>query len=116
MKKIFTSVKLVKYIKIGYTWKKVKGETRELECWYLTDKSHCQPKQSSYSNNKGGTDNKNGLHARLTFTINGVGMMAAPFITVTAITEKELPRSTCPSGIYILVYPDCVQVEYIRTE
>ena len=38
-----------------------KGATKELEGWYLIDKSHDQSKQSSYSNNKGGTDNKNGL-------------------------------------------------------
>ena len=71
-----------------------KGATKELEGWYLMDKSHSGGKQSSYSNDKGGTDNKNGLRVRLTFTINGVGMMAAPFITVTGITEKELPRTT----------------------
>ena len=82
-----------------------KGATKELEGWYLLDKKHIASKQSSYSNDKGGTDNKNGLRVRLTFTINGVGMMAAPFVTVTGITEKELPRATCPSGVYILSIP-----------
>ena len=82
-----------------------KGATKELEGWYLLDKSHTAHKQSSYSNDKGGTDNKNGLRVRLTFTINDVGMIAAPFITVTGITEKELPRSTCPSGVCILSIP-----------
>ena len=38
-----------------------KGETKELEGWYLVDKKHNQSKQSSFSNGKGGTDNKNGL-------------------------------------------------------
>ena len=32
-------------------------------------------------------------------------MMAAPFVTVTGITENELPRATCPSGVYILSIP-----------
>lgn len=32
-------------------------------------------------------------------------MMAAPFITVTGITERKLPRSTCPIGVYILSIP-----------
>ena len=82
-----------------------KGAMKELEGWYLIDKNHDQSKQSSYSNDKGGTDNKNGLRVRFTFTINGVGMLAAPFITVTGITEKELPRTTCPSGVYILSIP-----------
>ena len=82
-----------------------KGETQELEGWYLVDKNHDNSKQSYFSNDTGGTDNKNGLRVRLTFTLNGVGMMAAPFITVTGITEKELPRNTCPSGVYILSIP-----------
>ena len=82
-----------------------KGATKELEGWYLIDRSHDRKSQSSYSNDKGGTDNKNGLRVRLTFTMNGVGMMAAPFITVTGITERELPRSSCPSGVYIMSIP-----------
>ena len=78
-----------------------KGETQELEGWYLVDKNHDNSKQSYFSNDTGGTDNKNRLRVRLTFTLNGVGMMAAPFITVKGITEKELPRNTCPSGVYL---------------
>ena len=32
-------------------------------------------------------------------------MMAALFITVTGITGKELPRTTCPSGVCIISIP-----------
>ena len=65
-----------------------KDATKVLEGWYLLNKSHSGGKQSSYSNDRDGTNNKNDLCVRLTFTRNEVGMMAAPFITVTGITNK----------------------------
>ena len=37
--------------------------------------------------------------------INALGAMAAPFVTVTGITEKELPVEKCPSGVYTLQVP-----------
>ena len=32
-------------------------------------------------------------------------MMVAPFITVTGIFERKLPKDTCPSGIFIMIIP-----------
>ena len=61
-----------------------------------------QSDQSYYTTSECGTDNKNGLRVRLTFTMNGVGLMAAPFITITGLTERELPKDTCASGVFIL--------------
>ena len=61
--------------------------------------------------------------------MNGVGMMAAPFITVTGIIERELPHSPCSIGVYILCIPGLCEggnsdprkasvgyVAFIRTE
>ena len=82
-----------------------KGSSKEPEGWYLVENERDGKDQSNFSNDDGGTDNKNGLRVRLTFTMNGVGMMAAPFVTVTGLTERELPRETCPSGVFIISIP-----------
>mmetsp|Transcript_22410 Transcript_22410/g.25830 ORF Transcript_22410/g.25830 Transcript_22410/m.25830 type:complete len:192 (-) Transcript_22410:151-726(-) len=41
--------------------------------------------------------------------MNGTGSMAAPFISVTGLTDQELPVSKCPSGVLHAVIPSlCV--------
>ena len=82
-----------------------KGKSKHDEGWYLVDNNQQESSQSCYSTDIGGTDHLNGLRVRLTMTINGIGAMAAPFITVTGITEKELPKESCESGVYILQIP-----------
>ena len=82
-----------------------RGASTKLEGWYLTESKLQGNKQSLFSNDEGGTDQKKGLRVRLTFTLNAIGMMAATYISVTGITEKELPKSKCPSGIYIMKIP-----------
>jgi len=55
--------------------------------------------QSVYGNEEGGNDHLNCLRVRLTFTINDAGMLAATFITVTGLTERELPKEGCLPGV-----------------
>ena len=62
-------------------------------------------KQSIYSNDNGGTDHLNGLRVKLTVTINALGLMAAPFISVTRISREKLPLDVRPSGVYIIRIP-----------
>ena len=82
-----------------------KGTQQTLEGWYLVDKNS-YGKKSNYRNDSGGTDNKNGFHVCLIFTFNRVGMMASPFISVTRITNRELPKYTFPLGIFIISIPE----------
>ena len=58
-----------------------------------------------YGNDKGGTDHLNGLRVRITFTMNATGMLAATFITVTGLADRELPKKTCLSGVFHLKIP-----------
>ena len=53
----------------------------------------------------GGADHLNGMRVRLTFTMPGTGSLAPPFITVTGLSEKELPVETCPSGVMHIEVP-----------
>jgi len=55
--------------------------------------------QLVYGNEEGGTDHKNGLRVRLTFTMNATWMMAATFITVTGLNERKLPKSSNPDEV-----------------
>ena len=43
-----------------------------------------------------------GLRVRLTYTFNAMGQMADIFASVSALTEKEMPTESCPSGIFCL--------------
>jgi len=61
--------------------------------------------QSVYGHKEGETDHLNVLRVRLTFTMNATCMIAATFITVTGVTERELPRDVCPSGILYIKIP-----------
>jgi len=55
--------------------------------------------QSMYGNKERGNDHFNGLRVRLTFTMNTAGVLAATFITVIGLTERELPKERFPSGV-----------------
>ena len=39
---------------------------------------------------------------RLSFTASAAGQLAAPWVTVHKLTERELSPEVCPSGIYVL--------------
>ena len=46
---------------------------------------------------------------RLTFTMNAAGTLAATFITVTWLTERDLPKEGCSSGLlHVLIKDLCV--------
>ena len=78
-----------------------KEKSNNSDGWYLVDNKNTGKqggKQSVYSKNIGGTD-FNGLHVRLTVTINVLGFMATPFISVTGISRGELPLDKCPSDV-----------------
>ena len=87
-----------------------KGKAKTAESWYLLQDNGfndgvAKYNQSVYGNEEGGTDHLNGLRVRLTFTMNATGMLAATFITVTGVSEKELPKKTCPSGVLYIQIP-----------
>ena len=79
-----------------------KGVAEKEKRWYLIENGASCKKQAHFTNDKRGTDHLNGSCVRLTFTLNAVGAMAAPFITVTGITECELPKHSCASGCRIV--------------
>ena len=87
-----------------------KGKETNTETWYLlqdngVNNGVVKYNQSVYGNEEGGTDHLNGLRVRLTFTMNATCMLAATFITVTGVTERELPRDVCPSGVLYIKIP-----------
>ena len=85
-----------------------KSKANKSDGWYLVPKKSTSKqggKQSIYSNDIGGTDHLNGLRVKLTVTINALGLMAAPFISVTGISREELPLDVCSSGLYIIHIP-----------
>ena len=82
-----------------------KGTTYKSDNWYLMTalgSTNNNSAHSTYSNGFGGTDHMNELRVRLTFIMYAGSSLAALFITVTGLTERELPVSTCPSGITYL--------------
>ena len=58
-----------------------------------------------YLRDIGGADHLNGLRVRLTVMINALGLMAAPFISVTGILREEMSLDVCSSGVYIICIP-----------
>jgi hypothetical protein len=64
-----------------------------------------------------------GFRIKLTFTFNAAGQMAPLFISVTGLSEAELPSETCPSGMLVMkvkglaiganVNVDCESVGYV---
>ena len=90
-----------------------KGKEKRGSCWYLLQGEDIvdlnRRNQSIYGNEESGTDHLNGLRVRITFTMNATGMLAATFITVTGLTERELPKEGCPSGVlHIAIKGLCV--------
>ena len=79
-----------------------KGIRNKSENWYLMSgpgSTNNNSSHSDYSNEVGVTDHLNGLRVYVTFKIFAVGSLAAPFITVTGLTERELPIFTCQTCI-----------------
>jgi hypothetical protein len=66
---------------------------------------------SQKSNKKAGTLSKysqgeqihcNGLRVKITYSFNGAGASAPVFVSVTGLTEHELPKEAVPSGLLAL--------------
>ncbi len=63
--------------------------------------------RSAYTVDVDGSRNRlfSGQRIRLTFTASGNGRVAPVFATMTGLSESELPKETCPSGILIVKCP-----------
>ena len=61
-------------------------------------------KTQMYYKKSSNTDDENakGMRVKLTFTFTGSGQVFNPYVTVSGITERELPKATCPSGILVV--------------
>ena len=82
------------------------GKVGKAKTWHLLlNKDDQDASQSSSGNDKGGTDHLNGLRARIAFTMNATGMLAATFITVTGLMDRELPKKSYSSGVFHLKIP-----------
>eukprot|EP00957_Ditylum_brightwellii_P045691 3467171-Ditylum_brightwellii.AAC.1 len=46
-----------------------------------------------------------GIKVKLTYTFSGAGQTFTPYIIVTGLTERELPKDECPSGIFKVPMP-----------
>ena len=67
-----------------------------------------KPGKLIYGIGDGGTDHKNRLRVRLTFTMNGFGILSVTFITVTGLNKKDLPKEKFLSGfLHVLISGIC---------
>lgn len=75
--------------------------------WKLLNRDESYSSRSAYTVDKEGKQRLffSGQRVRLSFTISGNGRVAPIWATVTGLTERELPPSECPSGIYITMVP-----------
>ena len=88
-----------------------KGKTNIIEKWHLlsgTGNDNNEKTHTCYLTEVGETHDLNGLRLRLLFIMSGISSLAAPFITLSGLTNRELPVDTCPSGvIYIEIEGLC---------
>ena len=72
-----------------------RGKANNSNRWYLASKKYTGKqvdKQLLYSNDIGGTDHLNGLRVRITVTLNDLGLITAPFISVTGCKRRSTIR------------------------
>ena len=76
------------------------GESTNSELVYFSKKD-LDGMRSTHTQNAGCTDSTRGIRVRYTVTITGSGKLAPVFVTVYGLSEKELNKELCPSGILI---------------
>lgn len=82
--------------------------TEKGEQWYLligkgTDVD--TSKQYMYSSGVGGTDRLNWMRVSLIFNMISTVSLTPLVVTVTGLSEKELPVETCQSGVMYIKIP-----------
>ena len=50
-------------------------------------------------------ENEKGMRVNITFTFTGEGQVFNPYVTVSGLTERELPSNECPYGILFVPIP-----------
>ena len=61
-----------------------------------------QSRNSNYKNRASEEDGANGLRAKLTFALAANGKYAPITVSVCGLTEAELSKEECPSGVLLL--------------
>mgnify|MGYP004044576965 CR=1 FL=1 len=69
--------------------------------WRLVDAT-ADTGTHSYYTDTAGTAKPGVLRVKLCLTTNAMGMVAAIWIVVSGLTEEELPREHCPSGVHVV--------------
>ena len=54
---------------------------------------------------KNSDESARGMRVKLTFTFLGNGLMMPIYVTAAGFTERDIPRSSCPSGILVIPIP-----------
>ena len=72
----------------------------------LVSNEHDNSTQMYYKQSDENLDkNAKGMRVKLTFTFTGGGQMFNPYVTVSGLSERELPQKNCPSGILTVPIP-----------
>ena len=74
------------------------------EC-YIVKKDNDSGTQSAYTQTSSSTDSCRGIRIRHTVSFNGVGNAAPFYMTIYGLSDSELPKETCPSGVYHMMLP-----------
>lgn len=78
------------------------GTESDTKEWVLENaEAHNNSTYSSFSNDEDKNINLKGRRVRITTTISASGAVAPLFITIYGLTERDLPRSEYPDGIYV---------------
>ena len=83
-----------------------KISTNSKENYMLVSSVHDNKNKTYYKKSCDNDDeNSKVMRVKITFTFTGEGQVFNTYVTVSGLTERELPSNECPSGIIVVPVP-----------
>ena len=82
-----------------------KGKSKKKMEWVIASEAGTTKERSYYGNKMGRTDHLNRMRVQMNHTFNGLGATGPIYLTVNNLNNRELPESTCPSGLLVIKVP-----------